>query len=149
MIVAVAFHEGDIYPHFGHSPYFALYTTGQDETEIEMKKLVEPPESGHQATADFLAGLGVCAVVCGNIGEEGRQALAAHGIVPFAAFEGDADTAAEMLLHGELPYIDGAGGCAHHGGCCCHGGEEDDGSCGCGGEEGGSCGGSCGCGCGE
>ena len=147
MIIAVAFWEGEIYPHFGHCPIFALYTTGEDEPEKEQKRLGEPPYQGHQAGADFLATLDVDAVVCGNVGAEGRKALTENGIAVFAGFEGDADTAAEMLIHGELPYLPDAGECDHdhdQGGCCCHGGGGE--SCGCGGEEGSSCCGSCGCG---
>ena len=84
---------------------------------------------------------GVEVVIVGNIGSGARQALADYGIVAFAGFCGNADDAAELMMHGQLPFISDEGGCG--GGCSgCHG--HDDGACGCGG---GADDGGCGCGC--
>ena len=41
MKIAVAYDNGEIFLHFGHCRYFAVYTTNQDGTEVETKKLVE------------------------------------------------------------------------------------------------------------
>ncbi len=144
MKIAVAYDNGEIFLHFGHCRYFAVYTTNQDGTEVETKKLVESEASGHAAAAELMTELGVSAVICGNIGADGRAALMERGIIPFAGFEGDADTAAEMLVHGELPYYDDMGECPGHasGSCCCHGDGEE--GCGCGGhDDEGGCGGGC------
>ena len=54
-----------------------------------------------------------------------------YGIIPVAGYCGDADTAAQLLVIGQLPTSDG-GGCSG-----CHGGDEGGEDCGCG----------CGCGC--
>lgn len=52
MKIAVAYDNGEIFLHFGHCRYFAVYTTNQDGTEVETKKLVESEASGHAAAGD-------------------------------------------------------------------------------------------------
>ena len=39
MIIAVSYKDGEIYEHFGHAEYFAIYTTNNDQTEITGKKV--------------------------------------------------------------------------------------------------------------
>ena len=139
MKVAVAYNNGEIHGHFGHCDVFAVYEYGDYVYECT-KKLVETGErSGHQAMADLMRELGVDAVLCGNMGGEAKALLLSYGIVPVAVYSGDADTAADLLVTGQLPVSPSEGGC---GGC--HG--SDGGcSCGCGGEDEGGCGCSCGC----
>ena len=75
------------------------------------------------------------AVIAGNMGGEAKAVLLSMGIVPIAGYAGSADDAADMLILGQLPILQGEGMCA--GGCT-----------GCG--ECGGCGDSgcdCGCGC--
>ena len=115
---------------------FAIYKTNDDNTEILSKEIVEVKETGHQAVADLMDSLNVDAVIVGNIGVHARAALAAYGIVAFAGFCGNSDDAAELLMHGQLPFLPDEGGCG--GGCSgCSGGcgdhDHDDGDCGCGG----------------
>ncbi len=143
MKVAVAYNNGEIHGHFGHCDVFAVYEYGDYVYECT-KKLVETGErSGHQAMADLMRELGVDAVLCGNMGGEAKALLLSYGIVPVAGYSGDADTAADLLVTGQLPVSPSEGGCG--GGCGgCHG--SDGGcSCGCGGEDEGGCGCSCGC----
>lgn len=129
MIIAVAYDNGCIHEHFGHCPMFAIYESDPLDSALETKKLVEVKTSGHEGVAELMGSLNADVVICGNIGEGGRKALAQRGIVAYAGFAGDADSAAEMMLAGELPYIPEGGACAHHhdGGCCCH---DDGGQCG-------------------
>lgn len=131
MKIAVAYDAGSIFLHFGHCPMFAIYTSNEEETEIVTKKLVELSVAGHQAVADAMAKLDVDAVICGNIGSAARMALAEHGIIAYAGFEGGADSAADMLIEGRLPYIPDAGSCGHHGGGCCghHDHDHEEGGC--------------------
>ena len=111
--VAVAYKDGEIYEHFGHSDFFAIYEF-----------------SGHEQMADLMKREGVDAVICGSMGREAHTLLLSYGIIPVAGYCGDADTAAELLVTGELPTSDG-GACGGCGGCSgCAGGE--DGGCGCG-----------------
>ncbi|MBR4549681.1 MAG: NifB/NifX family molybdenum-iron cluster-binding protein [Oscillospiraceae bacterium] len=142
MKVAVAYDNGEIFGHFGHCGVFAVYEYGEYVTDCK-KTLVETGErQGHQAMADLMRDLGVAAVIVGNMGPEAKTALLAYGIVPVVGYSGDADTASDLLVTGQLPVAPGneyGGGCSCGGGCC--GGESEDGGC--------SCGGGCGCGCGD
>ena len=124
MIIAVSYKDNEIFEHFGHAEMFAIYKTNDDNTEILSKEIVEVKETGHQAVADLMDSLNVDAVIVGNIGVHARAALAAYGIVAFAGFCGNSDDAAELLMHGPLPFRSDDL-------------DHDDGDCG--------CGGSCGC----
>lgn len=138
MIIAVAYDNGQIGEHFGHAQTFALYDYDINDLTKCTKRLVDASDRhGHQAMAELMRDNGVAAVLSGSMGTEAKHQLLSFGIVPISGFCGDADTAADMLITGQLP-IDGSeeGDCS--GGC---------GGCsGCGGhDEGGDC--SCGCGC--
>ena len=132
MKIAVAYKDGEIFEHFGHAEMFALYDYPDMEVESCRKVLVECGDRhGHAAMAQRMKDNGVDAVIVGNIGAEGRAELLSMGIVPIAGYCGDADTAADMLITGQLPIFDEAGACG--GGCGgCSG-------CGSDGDEGGGC----------
>ncbi len=146
MKVAVAYENGEIYGHFGHCPLFAIYEYGEYVTDC-VKTLVDTSDrQGHEAMADLMKEQGVDAVLCGNMGGEAKALLLSYGIVPVAGYSGDADTAADLLVTGQLPVTPG-GACSCSGGCHC-GSEEGEGcSCGSDGSENCGCGGGCGCGC--
>lgn len=137
MKVAVAYENGEIYGHFGHCETFAIYEYGEYVHE-RTKTLVETGErKGHEAVANLMREQGVAAVLVGNMGPEAKALLLSFGIIPVTGYTGDADTAADLLVTGQLPLAEG-GGCGCSGGC---GG----GCCGSEGEEGGCGGGCCGC----
>ena len=138
MKIAVAYDQGDIGQHFGHAECFAIYDyTGADIDECTKTLIDASALHGHQQMADLMRDNGIDAVITGQIGTEAKGLLLSYGIVPVAGYQGDADTAADMLVTGQLPIIEGGGSCG--GGCGgCGGG-------GCGGDEGGGC--ECGCGC--
>lgn len=140
MKVAVAYDNGEIYGHFGHCDMFAIYEYGEYVYECTKALIETKDRQGHQAMADLMREQGVDAVICGNMGGEGKALLLSYGIVPVVGYSGDADTAADLLVTGQLPINPGEGG---GGGCSCGG------SCNCGAEggEGCSCGGGCSCGC--
>ena len=137
MKIAVTYKDGEIYEHFGHCETFAIYDYEQADVNQVTKVLVDCSDRhGHQAMADLMRQQGVDAVICGNMGAEARALLLTYGIIPVAGYCGDADTAADLLITGQLPVFDDAGACG--GGC--------GGGCGgCGGDDEGGCG--CGCGC--
>ena len=126
MKIAVPFENGEVFQHFGHAEAFKIYEV--EEGKIVSSEVVKTEGSGHEAVANFLAGLEVAGVVCGNIGDAAKDALAYAGVGYCSGAEGDADAAVEALLRGELQ--DAGAGC--DGGC--------EGGCG------GGCGG-CGGGC--
>ena len=138
MKIAVAYENGEIFGHFDHCAMFAIYEYGEYVHECT-KTLVETGgRQGHQAMADLMREQEVDAVIAGNMGGEAKALLLSYGIVPVAGYSGDADTAADLLVTGQLPITPGeGGGCSSCAGNC---------SCGSDGGEGCSCGG-CGCGC--
>lgn len=137
MKVAIAYQDGEIYQHFGHCDTFAIYEYGEYVYDCT-KTLVETGDrQGHQAMADLMRDQGVDAVLCGNMGGEAKALLLSYGIVPIVGYSGDADTAADLLVTGQLPTSAAEG-------CGCGGGA---GGCSCG-VEGCSCGPDCSCGCG-
>ena len=136
MIIAIAYDEGEIGEHFGHAECFALYNySGADVSECT-KTLVDCRDlHGHQQMADLMRDNGVDAVMSQSMGAEAKSLLLSYGIVPVVGYAGDADTAADLLITGQLPIVDG-GTCSGCGGECHH---DDEGNCDCG------CGGGCGC----
>ena len=136
MKIAVAYDNGEIFGHFGHCEMFAVYEYGEYVTDCTKRLVPTEGRSGHQAMADLMREQGVDAVIVGNMGPEAKAALLSYGIVPVVGYSGDADTASDLLVTGQLPISPGEGG-----GCSCGG------SCG-GGEGGCNCGPGCSCGCG-
>lgn len=130
MKVAVSYKDGEIFEHFGYAETFAIYDYAGADVDNCVKTLVESGHlHGHKQMAEFMKSLGVDAVISGNMGGEAKAQLLSFGIVPIAGYCGDADTAADLLVTGQLPIIESGGACS--------------GSCsGCGGC--GGCGGSCG-----
>ena len=137
MKIAVAYNDGQIGEHFGHAETFAIYEYPEDEYGIDIinctKMLVDASNlHGHQAMADLMKENAIDAVLTGNMGAEAKQLLLSYGIIPIVGFMGDADTAADMLVTGQLPIIEGGscgGGCGGCGGSCHH---DDEGNCDCG-----------------
>ncbi len=144
MKIAVSYQDGEIYEHFGHAVFFAIYDFDLHDMSKTTKKLIDVSDRhGHQAMADLMKAEQVDAVISGSMGGEAKAMLLSYGIVPVVGYAGDADTAAELLVLGRLPIDPGApscgggcGGCSGCGGSC---GDGEDGECGCGGD--------CGCGC--
>ena len=139
--IAVSYKDGEIFEHFGHSELFAIYEFDEHDLGSSTKRLVDTSAMhGYKDMADLMKREKIDAVICGQMGDEARSLLLSYGIIPVPGYCGDADTAAELLVTGQLPTSDGgacSGGC---GGCPgCHGGDGDEDACG--------CGGGCGCGC--
>ena len=138
MKVAVAYENGEICGSFGQCPVFALYEYGEYVSDCR-KILVEVAgQPGFEAAAALLREREVAAVIVGSMEPEARTLLMNSDILPVVGYSGDADTAADLLVTGQLPPSPERGGCS----CGCGGscGEE---GCGCG-SGAGDCGGSCG-----
>ena len=138
MIVAVAYDNGQIGEHFGHAAMFAIYNYKDTDVNSCTKRLIDSSDRhGHMAMAELMRDNGVDAVLSQNMGAEAKRRLLSFGIVPVSGFCGDADTAADLLITGQLPIAGGEEGCGGGCGSCC--GHEEGEDC--------SCGGSChGCG---
>ena len=102
MKIAVAYADGLIFQHFGHTPAFKIYEVA-DHTVIAAR-VVETAGSGHGALAGFLQAQEVDALICGGIGGGAQVALAEAGIQLFGGVQGDADDAVAALLMGELVF---------------------------------------------
>ena len=143
MKIAVAYDNGSIFQHFGRTEEFRIYDV--EDNRIISSEVLSSNGSGHSALAGILAANAVDVLICGGIGGGAQSALADAGIEVIAGAEGDADSAVEAYLRGEL--VSAGVTCDHH-----HGEEHSCGEHGCGehgchdGEEHG-CGGGCG-GCG-
>ena len=134
MKIAVTYENGQVFQHFGHTENFKLYEV--EAGQVISSEIIPTNGSGHEALADFLAGLSVNVLLCGGIGSGAQAALAGAGIEICSGAAGDADIAVSDYLSGEL---ESAGvNCDHH-----HDHDEEEG---CGSHCGGGCGG-CGGGC--
>lgn len=133
MRIAVAYQDGEIFGHFGHCPLFALYDYGEYVSDCQKKLVDTSMLSGHQQMADKMKELEVDAVIVGNMGGEAKAMLLSYGIVPIVGYSGDADTASDLLVTGQLPVSPAEGGCGCGGSCNCGGscGPENGCSCGC------------------
>ncbi len=135
MRIAVAYQDGQIGEHFGHAEMFAVYEYENADVNRCTKRLIETRDlHGHQAMADLMHRENVDAVIAGNMGGEAKAALLSLGIVPIAGYMGNADDAADLLILGNLPILQGESPCAGSGcsGCSgCAGGDCDCTSCSC------------------
>ena len=119
MRIAVAYHNGEIYEHFGHAELFAIYDYENADVNRCTKQLVETGErQGHRAMAELMREQRIDAVIAGNMGGEAKAALLALGIVPITGFAGSADDAADLLILGQLPILEGGAACSGNCGGC-------------------------------
>ena len=112
MRIAVAYENGEVFQHFGHSAQFKLYDA--EDGRITQEQIVDTNGSGHGALAGFLQAAEVDALICGGIGMGAQMALAGAGIRLYAGVQGSADAAARALAAGTLEY-DPDARCDHHG----------------------------------
>lgn len=112
MRIAVAYQNGEVFQHFGHSEQFKLYDV--ENGKIVREQIVDTNGSGHGALAGFLQAAKADALICGGIGMGAQMALADAGIKLYAGVQGSADLAASALAAGTLEY-DSDAHCGHHG----------------------------------
>ena len=145
MKIAATYDNGNIFQHFGKTEFFKVYEV--EDNKVISSEVISSNGTGHGALAGLLAEQGISVLICGGIGGGAQSALAEAGIELCSGAQGDADTAVDAYLKGEL--VSTGVNCDHHH----HEGwtflrkHEDGHSCG-GHEDGHSCGG-CGGGCGS
>ena len=145
MKIAATYDNGNIFQHFGKTEFFKVYDV--EDNKVVSSEVIGSNGTGHGALAGLLAEQGISVLICGGIGGGAQSALAEAGIELCSGAQGDADTAVDAYLKGEL--VSTGVNCDHHhhedGHSC--GSHENGHSCG-GHEDGHSCGG-CGGGCGS
>ena len=112
MRIAVAYENGEIFQHFGHTAQFKLYDV--EDGKIVREQLVDTNGSGHGALAGFLQAVQADCLICGGIDMGAQMALADAGIKLYGGVQGSADAAAKALAEGRLDYDPNAR-CDHHG----------------------------------
>ena len=111
MRIAVAYENGEVFQHFGHTEQFKLYDV--ENGRIIGEQIVDTNGSGHGALAGFLQTAKADALICGGIGMGAQTALADAGITLYGGVQGSADAAAKALAEGKLEF-DPDARCDHH-----------------------------------
>ncbi len=111
MKIAVAYENGNIFQHFGHTESFKIYEVENDT--VTSARVVSTQGSGHGALADFLSAQGVEVLICGGIGAGAQQALTQAGIRFFGGVTGSADGAVVAFITNNLRYNPDVK-CDHH-----------------------------------
>lgn len=123
MKIAVAYKNGQVFAHFGHTEQFKIYDV--EDGRVVRAAVFDTNGSGHGALAGMLRGMGVDTLICGGIGGGAKTALAEAGIRLYGGVAGDVDKAVADLLAGRLEYDPEVAcnhheqqGHEHHGGAC-------------------------------
>lgn len=129
-IAVTADENGEIFQHFGHTRFFAIYDI--KDGKISSHSMIDAEGSGHSALGGFLRDNGAELLICGGIGGGAKKVLAEAGIELISGVSGNIEEAVKNFIEGKL-HDDPEAECDHH----AHSHEEHEGSCrGCGG---GSC----------
>lgn len=102
MRIAVAYDNGQVFQHFGHTRQFKIYNV--EEKTITESQVAPTNGAGHGALAGFLKALEADALICGGIGMGAQMALSDAGITLYPGVTGSADEAAQALAEGTLEY---------------------------------------------
>ena len=102
MKIAVTYENGVVFPHFGHTEAFKIYTI--EDGKVTDSKVVPTGDSGHGALAGFLLEQNVKALICGGIGGGAVNALSQVGIDICNGVSGSADEAVAAYLQNRLGF---------------------------------------------
>jgi predicted Fe-Mo cluster-binding NifX family protein len=120
MIICIAAQRGQVCPHFGHCPEFALYEV--EEGETRQMKLVPNPGHSPGTLPPLLREWGVTHVISGGMGPRAVSLFQSMGIDVVTGAQGRLDETARSFVAGELESQDNI--CDHpedH--SCGHGGD--------------------------
>lgn len=107
--------DSPIDPRFGRAPFFVLVDLESSAVESVQNTSADARGGAGIQAAQRLAGLGVGALVTGNVGPNAIQTLSAAKINVYQSRGGTVRDAAEQFKRGELPPISGATAPAHGG----------------------------------
>lgn len=102
MKVAVAYENGKVFQHFGHTKQFKVYDI--KDGKVQATSTVDTNGSGHGALADILKKHSIDTLICGGIGEGAKSALAEAEIELYGGVSGDVEQTVKDLLSGNLKY---------------------------------------------
>lgn len=111
MKIAVAYDNGAIFQHFGHTKQFKLYYVLNNE--ITNTEILDTNGTGHGALAEFLKNYSIDALICGGIGSGAQTALTNAGIALYGGVTGNADDAVRLFINDKLNYNPDVQ-CSHH-----------------------------------
>lgn len=100
MKIAVASVGTEVGGHFGHCEHFRIYETA--EGSITGEELVPNPEHQPGFLPNFLGDMGVETVIAGGMGAHAVSLFQQRNIRIVTGVQGDARTAVEQYLRGEL-----------------------------------------------
>ena len=110
MKIAVASVGTEVGGHFGHCEHFCIYTV--EDGKIQGEELVPNPEHKPGFLPNFLGDMGVEVVIAGGMGAHAVSLFQQRNIKTMMGVQGDARTAVEQYLKGELKSTDAI--CHHH-----------------------------------
>jgi predicted Fe-Mo cluster-binding NifX family protein len=107
--------DGPASPVFGRCQWYVLVDTETMEVEtLANPALAASGGAGVQA-AQYIAGLGIQAVVTGNVGPNAYQVLNAANVAVYLYTEGSVRHAVKAIQAGQLPAASGATAPSHAG----------------------------------
>ena len=104
MKIAVASVGTEVGGHFGHCEHFRIYTV--EDGKILGEELVPNPEHKPGFLPNFLGDMGVEVVIAGGMGAHAVSLFQQRNIKTMMGVQGDARTAVEQYLKGELKSTD-------------------------------------------
>nr|WP_300167992.1 NifB/NifX family molybdenum-iron cluster-binding protein [uncultured Flavonifractor sp.] len=110
MKIAVASVGTEVGGHFGHCEHFRIYTAV--DGKIMGEELVQNPEHKPGFLPGFLGDMGVEVVIAGGMGAHAVSLFGERNIQIVTGVQGDARTAVEQYLKGELKSTGVV--CQHH-----------------------------------
>lgn len=111
MKIAVAVQDGAVCPHFGHAPFYALFTVDENGKILDR---TNHPNPGHApgVLPKWLGGLETDVIIAGGMGPRAEELFRVQGIEPVIGVSGDIEEAVRNYCSGVLEL--GPSAC-HHG----------------------------------
>jgi predicted Fe-Mo cluster-binding NifX family protein len=111
MKIAVAVQDDAVCPHFGHAPFYALFTVDEKGNILDR---TNHPNPGHApgVLPKWLGSLESDVIIAGGMGPSAEELFRAQGIDPVIGVSGDVEEAVKNYCSGVLEL--GPSAC-HHG----------------------------------
>ncbi|MBP5445167.1 MAG: NifB/NifX family molybdenum-iron cluster-binding protein [Acholeplasmatales bacterium] len=100
--VAITYDKGNVFQHFGKTEFFKIFEI--DNKKIVNEYVIDNKGITHCALIDYLKGLNVNTLICGNLGYGAVSKLNEVGIKLYAGVTGNATSAIEDYIKGSLNY---------------------------------------------